>query len=730
MIAPAQGWKIHKTKTSLTFRIKVIDPNAREQDPIITEFFINDKRVETFTAKDLDSTNNPITNVNYGQLLTPESKNFEITLPIEGKPDYFTLKALVTDKANTTGEQTASVEYRNINPSLSFPGLDEKQKIPKHNKSITFNMIATDPDDVDENSLKVEFYLIPTKIGEENIAENNQVPLRVNNFTAEDTEVENGILANVKSGSPYKITIDKSVLPLNVNEFILKGVVSDTSNDTGKKEISLLHDNKLPTIEIIGLTDGEKIEKAKNILEFTLKADDENTLDANLVTAIYLGVPSGQLVYYEQVTEFSVDGILNTQGQFTAEKGKEYQITLNKFAYVPINAPEFILKVEAQDTCGEKGKTELTLVHSTDILAQWCLDAIKEGLTTDDSGNNNHGIVYGATLATGVIDNSLCFDGVNDYISIPRANLNNRSDWSLEAWIKPEGPGYIYAEGNPETTMVIEILDDNSLNIGTWHEEKVGNWEFFNTGAATLTRDTWNHLVVTLENGDSALDSGTVNCHVNGVLVKSDALGKAYHPTTTAATLGGNIGVSTGQDLTPFTGCLDEVTLYGYALTAGDIKNRYEKIVYVKDLTMTNRHDDNTKHRSTFGLSMTKLDFELKKTVHELVIELELPSSIKIKEVLEVFQKNDQGTYVSIVPMVGTPPKPDPEKISVTEDGIITFTQLLEPGNYRVELLLNIDENLIIKSKAFYDESKIRINCEEEIFRFEFYDFDDLPNLM
>ena len=40
-----------------------------------------------------------------------------------------------------------------------------------------------------------------------------------------------------------------------------------------------------------------------------------------------------------------------------------------------------------------------------------------------------------------------------------------------------------------------------------------------------------------------------------------------------------------------------------------------------------------------------------------------------------------------------------------------------------------MDEYLVIKSKMFYDESKIKINNEKQLFKLEFLDFASLPDL-
>ena len=92
--------------------------------------------------------------------------------------------------------------------------------------------------------------------------------------------------------------------------------------------------------------------------------------------------------------------------------------------------------------CGGK---EVALVHFQDILARWGADSIQEGKVLDASISNNHGTVDGALLNVGIINNALQFDGVSNCVSIPRPSFNNLSEWTFEAWVNPEGPGYIYS---------------------------------------------------------------------------------------------------------------------------------------------------------------------------------------------------------------------------------------------------------------------------------------------
>ena len=61
------------------------------------------------------------------------------------------------------------------------------------------------------------------------------------------------------------------------------------------------------------------------------------------------------------------------------------------------------------------------------------------GNANDESGNGNHGTVFGASLTTdrsGNADSAYSFDGVNDYIDIGKdASLKMTDGLSISAWI-------------------------------------------------------------------------------------------------------------------------------------------------------------------------------------------------------------------------------------------------------------------------------------------------------
>jgi len=59
----------------------------------------------------------------------------------------------------------------------------------------------------------------------------------------------------------------------------------------------------------------------------------------------------------------------------------------------------------------------------------------------------------------------------------------------------------------------------------------------------------------------------------------------------------------------------------------------------------------------------------------------------------------------------------------------IKINQALEAGHYKIEFLLSIDGELIIKTKSYSNENKVNINNQSGAFNFEFMDFASLPNI-
>ena len=133
-----------------------------------------------------------------------------------------------------------------------------------------------------------------------------------------------------------------------------------------------------------------------------------------------------------------------------------------------------------------------------------------------------------------------------------------------------------------------------------------------------LNDGQWHHLV-----GVRDAAQGKVRFYVDGALV-----GEAVAPP---GDVNSGQSIYIGDTLSRyFQGCIDEVTLYGCALTGDDVERNYQKVVFLENVKITNKNNEETIHEpATFGRHENKIEFDLTKTVNELVIELDLPSNIR-----------------------------------------------------------------------------------------------------
>ena len=480
-------------------------------------------------------------------------------------------------------------------------------------------------------------------------------------------------------------------------------------------------ENKRPTVQLTGTP---TVNQANNTLTFKVKVvDPPDRPDSTIPTEIELNYGDA----FVPVKNFKANNITITNGTLTANNGTDYTITVNNInTLVPAEVPGFTLRVIATDGFGTRGGKAVNIgavggggSDASGVLAQWSLDSDKDKVVQDSSGNGNKGTIKEATLTTGIISNALRFDGENDYVSIARSSFNNLANWTFEAWVKPEGPGIIYSEGNPAVTLQISMGANDSISVGTWHQNRLGYWQWFSSGDNSLKKNTWNHLVISLSNGGPAANSGTVICYVNGNLVQSGSLGCEYNSGTKEAAMGGNIGVKSGQVLTPFCGCIDEVTLYNRVLTPQEVKQNYEKVVFLDNIKLTNGFNDEASAPCTFGTHINKIEFDLRKTVNKLVFELEMPSNMKLARLQKIYiydsaeKKNKEITITN----------------ATVNNNVISIQQQLAAGHYTLELILSIDDRLVVKSKSYYDEKEIKTNLESNEFKFEFMEFKELPNV-
>ena len=192
-----------------------------------------------------------------------------------------------------------------------------------------------------------------------------------------------------------------------------------------------------------------------------------------------------------------------------------------------------------------------------------------DGTADDFSGNGNHGVAHGAFLTTdrnGDANSAYHFDGIDDFIDIPGGFLPlGNSPRTVVAWANTntvaaaEQPVIQY--GNNFTRQIIRFgFEQDEIAIRTYSDDhRVGH----------IQADQWYHVAFTYD-GQTSID-----VYLDGMLVETRSLGGQLNTVIGyyEDCLGGGGTNGTAEN---FSGTLDEVRIYGRALSSNEINELYE----------------------------------------------------------------------------------------------------------------------------------------------------------
>ena len=186
---------------------------------------------------------------------------------------------------------------------------------------------------------------------------------------------------------------------------------------------------------------------------------------------------------------------------------------------------------------------------------------------TDDSGNGNHGTVYGATLTTdrfGNPDSAYHFDGIDDYIEVnPSNNLDIADEITIAAWVRIEQPG---GYGSPQH-YVVDSRDGNGggygLNVDT-DRIQMGVGDHWADLPLQFQASSWHHIAGTY-------DGSEVIVYIDGFETASVSYG-GWEIKSSSKPLYIGQWYAFGER---FDGVIDEVYIYDRALSENEIKKLY-----------------------------------------------------------------------------------------------------------------------------------------------------------
>jgi len=199
------------------------------------------------------------------------------------------------------------------------------------------------------------------------------------------------------------------------------------------------------------------------------------------------------------------------------------------------------------------------------LVGHWTFDGKDISGTTakDTSGNNNNGIISGATKAIGKLGQGTDFSAATNVVTVPdKDNLDGMSQLTLSAWINPRTSGIgtsfgrIIEKGNGSSYNFLFVGNNLECDIGV---TAVGS----TTSPLSGKYNSWHHV-------DCVYDGANVSIYLDGVSVASAAKTGVVGSGSTAMTIGNNVA----GDRT-FNGKIDDVRVYNRALSVNEIEQLY-----------------------------------------------------------------------------------------------------------------------------------------------------------
>ncbi|MDH5692026.1 MAG: LamG domain-containing protein, partial [Gammaproteobacteria bacterium] len=196
----------------------------------------------------------------------------------------------------------------------------------------------------------------------------------------------------------------------------------------------------------------------------------------------------------------------------------------------------------------------------------WTLDDNGGSVAIDGSPNGNHGTINGApSWVPGISGSALSFGGGADRVVVADApSLDVSTAMSLAVWIRPTQvyTQYVIKKARPNATDGFELsLSSGGIPFIRFNQASSGNsYRVDGTTPYPSDGQTWMHIAATF-------DGSVIRLFVNGVEEGSlSAPGMVIGQNNLPFSIGAQ-----DDGAFPFTGTLDEVYLYDYAITASDV---------------------------------------------------------------------------------------------------------------------------------------------------------------
>lgn len=225
--------------------------------------------------------------------------------------------------------------------------------------------------------------------------------------------------------------------------------------------------------------------------------------------------------------------------------------------------------------------------ETSGMVAQWNMN----GDILDD---NSRAYSYSSNLTpdtsrSGLLDGSMRFSGSNSYALIKgsEVGITNGSNGSISLWAKPtnvsltsqqylissmyNNAGFaFYINGNTASNGC--AINNICFTMGTVNSTT----PYFTVGVAQGSNNEWKHYIATYSYTSGS--SGILSLYRDGILVGTQPIsGYPNHGSQTNNDLCIGSGHVCGFSSSLFRGSIDDIRIYNRALSAGQVKNIYDR---------------------------------------------------------------------------------------------------------------------------------------------------------
>jgi PKD repeat protein len=295
--------------------------------------------------------------------------------------------------------------------------------------------------------------------------------------------------------------------------------------------------------------------------------------DTALLNAVDADDPPGDVTYtISQIPasgELRVDGSpLPAGGTFTQQHINEYRVRYVHDGSAS-STDRFVFTIS--DSTGSGGSGEFAVIVADlagDLLAHWRLDETSGQLAADTVGGYNGTLTGGPVWnpAGGRIGGALTFDGTDDLVNLGPIDVTSTSGLTIALWVRPSqflGSSRLIskADGTGEQAhyWMISARFDTALRFRL---KAGGETSTLVSAQGELELDTWYHVACTY-------DQSEMRIYGNGNLLVSLPKTGTIDVNAAVAAAIGDQPPGAGSD--PFAGDIDDVRLYGRALTDSEI---------------------------------------------------------------------------------------------------------------------------------------------------------------